>query len=116
MSLHSPTHNQNRVRPSGSNSLTTLSFPQAYSGNPGEIRTGPPIRTVGGDELVEVHLFTLAASCGGEHEELRIDGRLIRGSMQGEFLREDTNSFGNCHAFSFVRFVSFVVLFCAYFN
>ncbi len=25
------------------------SFPHAFSGNPGEIRTGPPIRTFGGD-------------------------------------------------------------------
>jgi hypothetical protein len=27
------------------------SFPHAFSGNPGEIRTGPPIKTFGGDGL-----------------------------------------------------------------
>ena len=27
------------------------SFPYAFSGNPGELRTGPPIKTFGGDEL-----------------------------------------------------------------
>ena len=53
MSLHSPTQNQNVVRTSGPNSLTTLSFPQAYSGNPGGIQTGPPIRAFGGDDLGE---------------------------------------------------------------
>ena len=27
------------------------SFPHAFSGNPGEFRTGPPIKAFGGDEL-----------------------------------------------------------------
>jgi len=27
------------------------SFPHAFSGNPGELRTGPPIKAFGGDEL-----------------------------------------------------------------
>ena len=27
------------------------SFPHAFSGNPGKIRTGPPIKAFGGDEL-----------------------------------------------------------------
>jgi hypothetical protein len=33
------------------NSSTSPSFPHAFSGNPGEIRTGPPIKTFGGDGL-----------------------------------------------------------------
>src|SRR5687768_15664644 len=37
------------------------SFPHACSGNPGGIRTGPPIKTFGGDDLGESHLFTAAA-------------------------------------------------------
>ena len=31
------------------------SFPHAFSGNPGEIRTGPPIKTFGGDNLRKSH-------------------------------------------------------------
>jgi hypothetical protein len=31
------------------NSPTSPSFPHAFSGNPGGIRTGPPIKTLGGD-------------------------------------------------------------------
>jgi hypothetical protein len=34
-----------------SNSPTSPSFPHAFSGNPGGIRTGPPIKTFGGDGL-----------------------------------------------------------------
>src|SRR4029453_6305581 len=34
-----------------SHSPTSPSFPHAFSGNPGEIRTGPPIKTFGGDGL-----------------------------------------------------------------
>jgi hypothetical protein len=33
------------------NSPTSPSFPHAFSGNPGGIRTGPPIKTFGGDGL-----------------------------------------------------------------
>ena len=33
------------------NSLTSPSFPHAFSGNPGGIRTGPPIKTFGGDDF-----------------------------------------------------------------
>ena len=33
-----------------------LAFPHAYSGNPGGIRTGPPIKTFGGDAVGESHL------------------------------------------------------------
>jgi hypothetical protein len=32
-------------------SPTSPSFPHAFSGNPGGIRTGPPIKTFGGDGL-----------------------------------------------------------------
>ena len=50
------------------NSRTSLSFPHASSGNPGGIRTGPPIKTFGGDDLGESHLFTSAAIFQGGHE------------------------------------------------
>jgi hypothetical protein len=40
------------------NSRTSLSFPHACSGNLGGIRSGPPIKTFGGDDLGELHLFT----------------------------------------------------------
>ena len=43
------------------NSRTSLSFPHASSGNPGGIRTGPPIKTFGGDDPGESHLFISAA-------------------------------------------------------
>jgi hypothetical protein len=39
-----------------------------FSGNPGGIRTGPPIKTFGGDGLWESHLLTLAAIFEGEYE------------------------------------------------
>src|SRR5918996_156769 len=42
-------------------SPTGPSFPHAFSGNPGGIRTGPPIKTFGGDGLAESHLFTSPA-------------------------------------------------------
>jgi hypothetical protein len=32
-------------------SPTSPSFPHAFSGNPGGIRTGPPIKTFGGDDF-----------------------------------------------------------------
>jgi hypothetical protein len=32
-------------------SPTSASFPHAFSGNPGGIRTGPPIKTFGGDDF-----------------------------------------------------------------
>jgi hypothetical protein len=51
MILRSPTENENGVCPSTPNSPTSPSFPHAFSGNPGEIRTGPPIKTFGGDGL-----------------------------------------------------------------
>jgi len=31
--------------------VTIPSFPHAFSGNPGEFRTGPPIKAFGGDDL-----------------------------------------------------------------
>jgi hypothetical protein len=49
-------------------SRTSLSFPHASSGNPGGIRTGPPIKTFGGDDLSESHLFTSAAIFQAGHE------------------------------------------------
>jgi hypothetical protein len=43
--------------PSTPNSILRMipSFPRAFSGNPGEIRTGPPIKTFGGDDFWESH-------------------------------------------------------------
>jgi hypothetical protein len=35
-------------------SLLGASFPHAFSGNPDEIRTGPPIKTFGGDDLEKI--------------------------------------------------------------
>ena len=32
----------------------SLSFPKAFIGNPGDIGTGPPIKTFGGDPVEEV--------------------------------------------------------------
>ena len=51
MILRSPTEHENGVCPSTPNSPTSPSFPHVFSGNPGEIRTGPPIKTFGGDGL-----------------------------------------------------------------
>src|SRR5687768_7944807 len=44
------------------------SFPHASSGNPGEFRTGPPIKTFGGDdwgrrEQIFIALWTIVRSC-----------------------------------------------------
>ena len=36
------------------------SFPHAFSGNPGEPRTGPPIRTFGGDNFGENYYKVLS--------------------------------------------------------
>jgi hypothetical protein len=38
-------------------SPTSPSFPRAFSGNPGGIRTGPPIKTFGGDDFGVVSLL-----------------------------------------------------------
>jgi hypothetical protein len=40
----------------GSWSLQGLSFPHAFSGNPDETLTGPPIETFGGDDFREISL------------------------------------------------------------
>ena len=48
-------------------SPTSPSFPHAFSGNPGGIRTGPPIKTFGGDDF-GVALFAPAAIFKGAHE------------------------------------------------
>jgi hypothetical protein len=69
MSLRSPTENQNGYVLQAANSRTTLSFPHASSGNPGGIRPGPPIKTFGGDDLGDLHLFTSAAIFVGGHED-----------------------------------------------
>ena len=61
MSLRSPTENELEYVLQAANSWTSLSFPHASSGNPGGIRTSPPIKTFGGDDLGESHVFTLAA-------------------------------------------------------
>jgi hypothetical protein len=61
MSLRSPTDNEKGVRPSSASSRTSLSFSHASSGNLGGVRTGPPIKKFGGDDLGESHLFTSAA-------------------------------------------------------
>ena len=45
MSLRPPLENENELLSTG------LSFPHAFSGTPGESRTGPPIKTFGGDGL-----------------------------------------------------------------
>src|SRR3990170_3534754 len=45
------------------------SFPHAFSGNPGETRTGPPIKTFGGDAFGENY-----------HKVLSIPRSLLRGS------------------------------------
>ena len=50
------------------NSRTSLSFAHASSGNPGGIRTGPPIKAFGADDLGESHLFPSAAIFEGERE------------------------------------------------
>ena len=34
------------------------SFPHAFSGNPGGVSDGPPIKTFGGDSFWESHLLT----------------------------------------------------------
>jgi hypothetical protein len=39
------------IRPLTPNSPTSPSFPHAFSGNPGGIRTGPPIKTFRGNGL-----------------------------------------------------------------
>ena len=39
------------------------SFPHVFSGNPGETRTGPPIRTFGGDEFASDHRSYRYAAC-----------------------------------------------------
>jgi hypothetical protein len=41
------------------NSLTSPSFPHAFSGNPGGIGTGPPIKTFGGDVLGIAILYSV---------------------------------------------------------
>ena len=43
MSMRSPTENEKGYLPAES------SFPHAFGGNPGGIRTGPPIKAFGGD-------------------------------------------------------------------
>ena len=66
MSLRSPTENEMEYVLQAANSRTSLSFPQASSGNPGGIRTRPPIKTFGGDDLGESQFFTSAAIFEGE--------------------------------------------------
>ena len=34
------------------------SFPHAFSGNPGEFRTGPPTKTFGGDYVMEIFIIS----------------------------------------------------------
>jgi hypothetical protein len=46
--------------------VSVPSFPHAFSGNPGEFRTGPPIKTFGGDELG----FRAEVSSSGREREL----------------------------------------------
>ena len=45
MSFRSPLENEKELL------STSSSFPHAFSGNPGESRDGPPIKTFGGDDL-----------------------------------------------------------------
>jgi tripartite-type tricarboxylate transporter receptor subunit TctC len=51
MILRSPTENEDGIRPSSPKSPATTSFPHAFSGNPGGIQNGPPIKTFRGDGL-----------------------------------------------------------------
>jgi hypothetical protein len=43
------------------------SFPHAFSGNPGDIRTGPPIKTFGGDtlEIIAWHVLLVPQFAAG---------------------------------------------------
>jgi hypothetical protein len=77
MTLHQPTENKMEYVLQAANSRTSLSFPQASSGNPGGIRTGPPIKTFGGDDLGESHLLTSAAIFEGDHEVKIINLNLV---------------------------------------
>jgi hypothetical protein len=68
MILRLPTENENGacLRPNRS-CPSSPSFPHAFSGNPGRIRTGPPIKTFGRDGHGDSHLFTSAAIFEGTH-------------------------------------------------
>jgi hypothetical protein len=67
-----PQENENGacLRPNRS-SPTSPSFPHAFSGNPGEIRTGPPIKTFGGDGF-GVAFFAPAVIFEGGREEHQV--------------------------------------------
>jgi hypothetical protein len=77
MSLHWPTQNQNRVRPLNPNSRTSVSFPHASSGNPGETGTGPPINTFGGDDFAKSQSFSSTAIFAGVPQRIQITFRLV---------------------------------------
>src|SRR3990167_2198580 len=53
------------LRNGDSKSSQGLSFPHAFSGNPGETRTRPPIKTFGGDDFGENYhkVFRYPAAC-----------------------------------------------------
>src|SRR3989338_9165708 len=62
------------LRNGDSKSSQGPSFPHAFSGNPGETRTGPPIKTFGGDNFGENY-----------HKVLSIPRSLLRGSSFDDF-------------------------------
>jgi hypothetical protein len=51
------------LRSSGRWHCQSPSFPHAFSGNPGEFRTGPPIEAFGGDNLGKSHPEVLLIRC-----------------------------------------------------
>jgi hypothetical protein len=55
------------LRNGDSKSSQGLSFPHAFSGNPGETWTGPPIKTFGGDNFGKNYhkVFRYPAACCG---------------------------------------------------
>ena len=76
-------------------SSTGPSFPHAFSGNPGGIRTGPPIKTFGGDGL---------------------RGRIS--PPQPQFSKERTRDTKDSEVVIFEKFLNFVpfVVQCVYFS
>src|SRR5918995_6910122 len=71
---------------------TSPSFPHVFSGNPGGIRTGPPIKTFGGDGLGGRISSNPAAIFEGVHEaheemdERRIFLSILASTMLSNFL------------------------------